>query len=137
MHKDGTAVVTKIKNVVPSIRVIVNHEVEIHKMRLFASMLWYFLHYLSGQINNKKIYFLVLRPPKVILYGYRKQSHLQNCLQSSCRASVLQQKSAGQVSCQGLATEVKRVRLTDDFEPIIRANSVRQPITWGKGRDYR
>jgi len=33
--------------------------------------------------------------------------------------------------------EVIKVGLTDDFKPIAFAKSDRQPIAWGRGRDYR
>lgn len=43
------------------------------------------------------------------------------------------QKSAGQVSCQGLATEVMQRGLTDDFKPITFAILDLKPITRGRG----
>lgn len=58
---------------------------------------------------------------------------LQHYLQSSRCGGVFQYKSPGQVSCQGLATEVMQAGLTDDFKPIIFANSVRQPIMCAQG----
>ena len=68
-----------------------------------------------------------------LFFTHVETSIILNALQASCCGGVFQQKSAGQVSCQGLATEVMQLRLTYDSEPIIFLNSVREPIRWGQG----